>query len=1634
MREKLPIQGAGGGGKGGGDGDFTQTADNLRSEDVFEGLLGLGHGKWKGLTRGLKSLKINGTPLQDASGSINFPDWSILYANGDPTMWPQLTSLSLGAAAAAIPISVQLANPSGTGTPVVRTVPNTGADFIDLRFVVAQLWKQTKKGIFAHSMDIRVRMKPSGTTTWIDVLADATATEGIYGGGSAPDGIPVAGGMTLVMSSSYYVLHSGGDSKPINGMSVLGSPKSFYGASGHRAPTGSTPGCLTINGKTTQPYVKEVRIGVPNTGAYAGVGWDIECTLMNVDTVNADPNFEKREVTWESAAAGYLTQFGSDAAWKGQVWMQILGTASDRVSGIPAIYGEWDTKEVSVPPSTVFDPESRLYTTTLWDGSWVKAFTTDPAWILNDVISDPIGGVGAVALGAYLNKWDALELSKNCSELVPDGDLNQADFISGVTSQTKANCRVAASTDINISSAPATISGITLSTGDRVLLFGQSSAADNGIYVFNGASSAMTRATDADTAGELLGACVYVTEGTFAERHFKQCQTITTLGSSNVKWTSCQPRYELNVTFDQPQKADEMIKNLAGAVGAIAWDNGNGEWRTKVEKAETPVAIFTEENIEGEFVYSHTDVDTRYNDITMSYKNREFDYREDRVRVWDQADIDATGRRTTTMVAIGCTNRQEAYRRAYLRLRSALNEYRLVSFTTNRLGRFYSPLSTILIADKSLGYTAPTGSTPLANTDERDHTTGRIIAMDGPRTTITLRDPLRLEPGATYKIKLTVPNPDYAPTPSTEPTSPDFNKPTIVIERTVDAASPRGDVTSILLTSALPADTPINAPIALDAPGLPTLPKTYRIVDVAVGEDGERVTISAIEVDTGKWAAADTVSSAAIETQASDPSCPPPTAPATGVLHLRTFPSEYATIQVLEVDWERPASKFINGYGVRYRFNGGPWVDLGKTTDTRIEIQNPEWGFYDVEIVAYDRRGEQSVPLTASIELDESSLTGLYGSLTNDSHVVQADSSGVVSSYAGASGVFKCFVGTQEVTADCTFAITSNPQTLTASITDATGAYSVTGGFDAGESSATITFTATHTPTGYTTSRVFSLGKAVAGNAGANGLTNSLVYIYKRSASAPSLPTATATFTFATGDVTGLDNGWTDTIPAGTDPLYVALATASGTSSSDTIAAAEWTTPQIMTSNGLNAAIVYLYQRSTTAPSVPSTTSTYTFATGVLTGHDNNWVQSVPSGTDPLYVTTATAAGTDTTDTIATGEWATPQVLAASGNYTDFRWKRSVSEPATPTGTAPVGWSTSVPTGTDSLWFSSVVKSASGALVGAWSTPARVSSTTFRGAYASGTTYYQFDVVTFNGGTYIAIQNNFSGQAPSGNANATAYWDVMAAPGDEGAPGTPPSGFTATINLTSGAAVNLRAAADAAGYTGASDATITFKVPNGVVCRGLGGNPGGYGIDTGTWPSGYTIALTLVIESGGIVDGGGGNGGEGGVGFTDGYTGKNGGDAIYLRVNMSGGITIDAGGTVRGGSGGGGGGGGRYYETTVGGELQQRTVGGGGGGGGFPNGDGGVGGPGDFGSGNNGSAGTTAGGGAGGTGGTGCGTGGTGGGDGTAATAGANATGTVGDNYYNGTGGVGGSPGYAVRKNGYTATVTNNGTMTGTAG
>ncbi len=122
----------------------------------------------------------------------------------------------------------------------------------------------------------------------------------------------------------------------------------------------------------------------------------------------------------------------------------------------------------------------------------------------------------------------------NAGDAVNVGQLNAA--VEGISWKTSA--RVATTANINLTSPGATIDGVTMATGDRILVKNQTAQAENGIYVWNGTSTPATRALDANSAKELEAAVISVEEGTSANSTFRQTQVNFTLDTGNVIWTS----------------------------------------------------------------------------------------------------------------------------------------------------------------------------------------------------------------------------------------------------------------------------------------------------------------------------------------------------------------------------------------------------------------------------------------------------------------------------------------------------------------------------------------------------------------------------------------------------------------------------------------------------------------------------------------------------------------------------------------------------------------------------------------------------------------------------------------------------------------------------------------------------------------------------------------------------------------------------------------------------------------------------------------------------------------------------------------------------------------------------------------
>lgn len=146
----------------------------------------------------------------------------------------------------------------------------------------------------------------------------------------------------------------------------------------------------------------------------------------------------------------------------------------------------------------------------------------------------------------------------------------------------KDSARVATQSNINLSSPGTTIDGITLTNNDRVLVMAQTSVPTNGIYIFNGSSSAMTRALDADTAVKLEQAVLTVEEGTSAGTTYRQTSVNFTLESGDVTFT----------TFGtSAPSASESVAGIAEIATQAETDTGTDDL-----KIVTPLKLATWSN------------------------------------------------------------------------------------------------------------------------------------------------------------------------------------------------------------------------------------------------------------------------------------------------------------------------------------------------------------------------------------------------------------------------------------------------------------------------------------------------------------------------------------------------------------------------------------------------------------------------------------------------------------------------------------------------------------------------------------------------------------------------------------------------------------------------------------------------------------------------------------------------------------------------------------------------------------------------------------------------------------------------------------------------------------------------------
>ena len=296
-----------------------------------------------------------------------------------------------------------------------------------------------------------------------------------------------------------------------------------------------------------------------------------------------------------------------------------------------------------------------------------------------------------------------------------------------------------------------------------------------------------------------------------------------------------EPRFTLNLVQTEMTNGREFVSYLAGLFQAFLVEPATGYLRLFVDKDAEPVFLFTPENVtEAGFSYSFTNPETRYNDIKVSFTNRDMNWEADTRRLIDyvdpesdtykriQDDIATNGLVTYEYTAVGCIRESEALRRSFYRLNTALNEKMQVSFATNRQAQCLSNYDVILISDPVLGYAL----------------SGRVKSISEDRKTIYLRDSIYIE---NNQEEFTI----------------QFNVPDGMYEDKLVQPESVGRTKELHLQNALPDDLPEAATFSISS-GNFGMAKPFRITSIAESEGNpDQYTINAIELDRGKWEAAD---------------------------------------------------------------------------------------------------------------------------------------------------------------------------------------------------------------------------------------------------------------------------------------------------------------------------------------------------------------------------------------------------------------------------------------------------------------------------------------------------------------------------------------------------------------------------------------------------------------------------------------------------------------------------------------------------------------------------------------------------------------------------------------------------------
>ena len=158
----------------------------------------------------------------------------------------------------------------------------------------------------------------------------------------------------------------------------------------------------TIEGKTTSPYERSYRIGLTGNAP-----WDIRVRRVSADN-------ESSKIRDKTAFSAFTEIIDTKLIYPDTAVMGLAIDAEKFGNSVPTVSFEIKGLKVLIPSN--YDPVTREYAG-IWDGTFQKAWTDNPAWCIYDLLTEDRYGLGVDTP----DKWALYEIAQYCDELVSDG-------------------------------------------------------------------------------------------------------------------------------------------------------------------------------------------------------------------------------------------------------------------------------------------------------------------------------------------------------------------------------------------------------------------------------------------------------------------------------------------------------------------------------------------------------------------------------------------------------------------------------------------------------------------------------------------------------------------------------------------------------------------------------------------------------------------------------------------------------------------------------------------------------------------------------------------------------------------------------------------------------------------------------------------------------------------------------------------------------------------------------------------------------------------------------------------------------------------------------------------------------------